>query len=612
MNFNAFNVDSDFHPGLFVLIGIVVFIGAVTEEASNSNKSRPSADEQMKVFHYRYGPSFILTIFSFISSESTGVLSVYLYISLYQLAYRKDRDHLEIPVDVNSEALAQAPGDQQLELENYRSLNTHLKNPLLSGHIYPDEEDDFSAEGVSPLVDSMGSDAALLDERGNRTGVGNSICSPTSAQRDLKNIQFLKRQGWKFKSKATTTALSSDSDARKIHGTDTSEGYPDHFEQFHYCQQQPKSAHQSKSVGNTTNASALTLAARSAATGHVPATLKHPTTDNLQSILHQSQQYTSQPLQPIQRRFQLLRQDSLHKQKPSKSSTKQLQQKAQLKLQQQLYNRHDWLTNSPSPTTLYKDTATQYSPLLSQAYNSFKTFDPASFRGKGIDKMSPERRRREEIHLRDVKTREEGTKLVEKRDLNANQLDKCQQRNPNNRPCCCQFQPHQQRRQQQNPGLYRLVSSSSKQLDINRSSRNNVTQPEEISLVETGFMARSAHYLPQCGLMEDWKESSVDRARSMHELRYFSYCNPQHLKSLVKPLLDDDPNFYFGRTTPVWIWFYLFYWLFLMKTIFNLQNCPNHLVAQKTLIKYYYNNSLRSPTHFTRSSYKQFSFARQC
>lgn len=555
VKFIARNVDSDFRAGLFVLIGIVVFIGAVTEEASNSNKSRPSADDQMKVFHYRYGPSFILTIFSFISSESTGVLSVYLYISLYQLAYRKDRDHLEIPVDVNSEALAQVAGDQQLELENYRSLNMHLKNPLLSGHVYPDEEDDFSAEGVSPLVDSIGSNAALLDERGKRAGVGNSICSPTSTQRDFKSVQFLKRQGWKFKSNATSTAFPSDLETRKVPGADTSQGYPERFEhsqQFHYCQQQPKSSHQSKSVGNTTNASALT--ARSAASGLVAAILKHPTTENLQSIFHQSQQYTSQPLQPIQRRFQLLRQDSLHKQKPTKLPTKQSQQKAQPRAQQQLYNRHDWLTNSPSPTTLYKDTATQYSPLLSQAYNhnSFKTFDSASFRGKGVDKMSPEHRRVEEIRLRDVKTREEGAKLVERRDLNANQLDKCQQRwNSNNRPCCCQFQSHHQRRQHQNPGLYRLVSSSSKQLDINRSGRKNATQPEEISLVEAGLMARSAHYLPQCGLAEDWKESSVDRARSMHELRYFSYCNPQHLKSLVKPLLDDDSNFYFGRTTPV-------------------------------------------------------------
>ncbi|ESO02716.1 hypothetical protein HELRODRAFT_65623, partial [Helobdella robusta] len=65
--------------GLFVLIGIVIFIGAVTEEAGNSNKPRVTSEDQSRLL-YHYGPSFILTILSFITSEFTGVLSVYLYI----------------------------------------------------------------------------------------------------------------------------------------------------------------------------------------------------------------------------------------------------------------------------------------------------------------------------------------------------------------------------------------------------------------------------------------------------------------------------------------------------------------------------------------------------
>ncbi|KAK2161608.1 hypothetical protein NP493_1571g00025 [Ridgeia piscesae] len=82
--------------GLVILVGIILFIGAITEEVGNKSKS--GMDEPR--FVYRYGSSFILTISSFIISELTGVLSVYLYISRYKHAYRKKQEHMAM-IDAN-------------------------------------------------------------------------------------------------------------------------------------------------------------------------------------------------------------------------------------------------------------------------------------------------------------------------------------------------------------------------------------------------------------------------------------------------------------------------------------------------------------------------------
>ena len=71
--------------GLCTLIGIILYIGAITEEAGNKSKSSVDGPN----FHYWYGASFVLTVTSFTTAELTGVLSVYLYISRHKHAYRK-------------------------------------------------------------------------------------------------------------------------------------------------------------------------------------------------------------------------------------------------------------------------------------------------------------------------------------------------------------------------------------------------------------------------------------------------------------------------------------------------------------------------------------------
>jgi len=71
--------------GLCTLIGIILYIGAITEEAGNKGKSSMDGPS----FQYWYGASFVLTVLSFTTAELTGVQAVYLYISRHKHAYRK-------------------------------------------------------------------------------------------------------------------------------------------------------------------------------------------------------------------------------------------------------------------------------------------------------------------------------------------------------------------------------------------------------------------------------------------------------------------------------------------------------------------------------------------
>lgn len=149
---------------MFVLIGIVIFIGAITEEAGNT---KPSAlqDDQLH-FYYRYGPSFILTIISFVTSELTGVLSVYLYISLFQQAYRKERDHLVSPVDVNNEALQESQLIRQSRLTSNQA--PHLPSSafedvvsIRSNTLRNKEEED---DEITKLPSEVGRDGEVMSE----------------------------------------------------------------------------------------------------------------------------------------------------------------------------------------------------------------------------------------------------------------------------------------------------------------------------------------------------------------------------------------------------------------------------------------------------------------
>ena len=66
--------------GLSILVAIILFIGGVTAESSHNKKK---INNEL-AFTYYYGASFTLVVMSFVLSELTGVLSVYLYISRHQ------------------------------------------------------------------------------------------------------------------------------------------------------------------------------------------------------------------------------------------------------------------------------------------------------------------------------------------------------------------------------------------------------------------------------------------------------------------------------------------------------------------------------------------------
>lgn len=72
--------------GLCTLVGIILYIGSITEEVGS--KGKPSGDEKAP-FKYNYGASFIMTVCSFVLTELSGVFSVYLYITRYKQKHRK-------------------------------------------------------------------------------------------------------------------------------------------------------------------------------------------------------------------------------------------------------------------------------------------------------------------------------------------------------------------------------------------------------------------------------------------------------------------------------------------------------------------------------------------
>lgn len=109
------------------MIGIVTYISAITEEAGSKPKSTMDAPK----FIYWYGASFYLTVSSFVSSELTGVLSVYLYIVQYKTAYRKKQEHLAM-TDSNNERHSRGRSSSSRENSRDHSPSLHASEPFYS------------------------------------------------------------------------------------------------------------------------------------------------------------------------------------------------------------------------------------------------------------------------------------------------------------------------------------------------------------------------------------------------------------------------------------------------------------------------------------------------
>ncbi|XP_053392360.1 voltage-dependent calcium channel gamma-7 subunit-like [Mercenaria mercenaria] len=73
--------------GLCTLVGIILYIGSITEEVGN----KPKVSLEDLQFTYTYGSSFMMAVGSFALTEMSGVFSVYLYITRYKNAQKKKR-----------------------------------------------------------------------------------------------------------------------------------------------------------------------------------------------------------------------------------------------------------------------------------------------------------------------------------------------------------------------------------------------------------------------------------------------------------------------------------------------------------------------------------------
>ena len=98
-----------YFAGLCTLVVIILYIGAITEEVGGKKSS--TSDPK---FRYYYGTSFMLIISSFIVSELTGVLSVYLYISRHKHAYKKKQERMTM-----------LEANERPQLTRYRRSRSH-------------------------------------------------------------------------------------------------------------------------------------------------------------------------------------------------------------------------------------------------------------------------------------------------------------------------------------------------------------------------------------------------------------------------------------------------------------------------------------------------------
>jgi len=138
-------------PGLVTLVGIVVYVSAVTGEAAD-NKPRPTAMDEPK-FLYNYGPSFYITVASFVGAEITGVLSVHVYIHRYKQAYHKQQGDVMTPADVALDGTAVAPAAPGRWSNGSRVVGVRCGSPGSLGYRLGGDEDG-SEDTYSPLSES--------------------------------------------------------------------------------------------------------------------------------------------------------------------------------------------------------------------------------------------------------------------------------------------------------------------------------------------------------------------------------------------------------------------------------------------------------------------------
>lgn len=93
-NIVCINHDIFFIAGLFMLIGLVMYISIFKAEIGS--KLRPKSQLQPPLFTYSYGFSFLLIVSGFMSTEMAGTCAIFLYIYWHQKDWSKKQERRKV------------------------------------------------------------------------------------------------------------------------------------------------------------------------------------------------------------------------------------------------------------------------------------------------------------------------------------------------------------------------------------------------------------------------------------------------------------------------------------------------------------------------------------
>ncbi|XP_042863661.1 uncharacterized protein LOC122247993 [Penaeus japonicus] len=111
--------------GLFMMLGIVIYIATLKGEVAE--KLRPKSTFQEPLFVYAYGWSFLLIIAGFISTEVAGITAIFLYIYWHKRDWSNKQKLLYSP-----DCIPPLP-PACLKHPRQRSYSLHAQMPLLDG-----------------------------------------------------------------------------------------------------------------------------------------------------------------------------------------------------------------------------------------------------------------------------------------------------------------------------------------------------------------------------------------------------------------------------------------------------------------------------------------------
>jgi len=150
---------------LCLFIGIIIYIGAVTGEASN----RPKSGDKPR-FSYSYGPSLALTFVSFISCELTAVLAVHLYISRHRGSRLLDGVN---PAAPSSTPSTPPPTDDATEVDSTAPARPSNGRP-------PAQRVSADPDSATPTTNWRRGELQPLNDRRLRSTAAASNCSSSN------------------------------------------------------------------------------------------------------------------------------------------------------------------------------------------------------------------------------------------------------------------------------------------------------------------------------------------------------------------------------------------------------------------------------------------------